>query len=432
MRQRITMTSQRNLIPPTKHLRVFYTVAQQASMSKAAEELRRAPSAVANSIHQLEASLQVTLFERTTRGVILTEAGKILARRVEYAFEEMQTVRAKLDEVHARNGTTPLRNPPIYSLAVNERRLAVWIAFAERKHMGEVAKQMQISQPAVSMALRDLEDSTGLTLFDRSTSVVRLTSVGELLLMHVKRALAQLGLALSEIAALNGVMEGQVTIGALPFGRAYILPMAIARIHQKYPLLRFTTVEGPFENLVNGLWCGDLDLVLGPLPPVEQYADLLREDIFNDRIAVIARAGHPLAQDHTRLQDLAAAHWVLPTAGTPTRESLQFAFQSMGVPEPHVTVESSDLSMIRGLLLNSDLITAASRHLFEPEIRSGSLVVLPMELPQTRRHIGILRRKQEHSSPGAQLLIEEIRATRMAGVDAADATCPHTLVINPS
>src|SRR5690606_28264871 len=152
------MTSQRNIIPPTKHLRVFYTVAQQASMSKAAEELRRAPSAVANSIHQLEASLQVALFERTTRGVLLTEAGKILARRVEYAFEEMQTVREKLDEVHALNGTTPLRNPPIYSLAVNERRLAVLIAFAERKHMGEVAKQMQISQPAVSMALRDLED----------------------------------------------------------------------------------------------------------------------------------------------------------------------------------------------------------------------------------------------------------------------------------
>lgn len=66
--------------------------------------------------------------------------------------------------------------------------------------------------------------------------------------------------------------------------------------------------------------------------------------------------------------------------------------------------------MIRGLLLNSDMVTAASRHLFQPEIDAGSLVVLPIDLPETSRPIGILRRTQDHSSPGAQLLIEEIRS----------------------
>ncbi|TFL14682.1 LysR family transcriptional regulator [Pusillimonas caeni] len=400
-----------NVLLPTKHLRVFHKVARLASMSKAAEELRRAPSAVAHSIRQLELSLGATLFERTARGMMLTEAGKILVKRVECAFEEMQTVRAKLDEMHRDTDGARLHDPPIFSLAVNERRLAVLIAFSKRKHMGEVAKQMQISQPAVSMALRDLEGSTGLMLFDRSTPVVRLTSAGELLLMHLKRALVQLRLAFAEIAALNGVMEGHVLVGALPFGRAHILPTAIARIHKKYPLLHFTTIEGPFETLANALWCGDLDLILGSMPPVEHYSDLVREEIFGDRMAVIVRADHPLVNSGVpSMSQLLASYWVLPIQGTPTREVLNTIFETLGISEPRVAVESSDLSVIRGLLFNSDMITVASQHLFEPEIRSGLLAALPVELPQIRRPIGILRRKQDHSSPGAQLLIEEIRS----------------------
>lgn len=398
------------IVPHTKHLRVFDAVCRLGSMAKAADELRRAQSAVQNSIQQLEDALGVKLFERTTRGMLPTSAGKVLSRRVEFAFAEMQTARTALKEIYEDSGLQP-RNAPVFSLAVNERRLAVLVAFSEHKHMGAVANRMNISQPAVSMALRDMELSTGLALFDRSTSIVRLTSVGELLVAHLKRALTQLRLAAAEIAAMNGVMEGRITIGALPFGRPYILPTAIASLHKRHPQLCFTTVEGPFETLTHGLWCGDIDLVLGALRPVGQYADLVREDLFSDRMVIIARANHPLSlNSHLGADDLLNADWILPKRHTPTREVLKTAFETLGMRQPHVAVESSDLSMIRGLLLNSDMITAASRHLFQPEINAGALVILPIDLPETDRPIGILRRTQDHSAPGAQLLIEEIRA----------------------
>lgn len=398
------------IIPHTKHLRVFDAVSRLGSMTKAADELRRAQSAIQNSIQQLEEALNVKLFERTTRGMLLTDAGKVLSRRVEFAFAEMQTARDALKEIYENSGLQP-RNAPVFSLAVNERRLAILVAFSEHKHMGAVAQQMNISQPAVSMALRDMEVSTGLPLFDRSTSIVRLTSVGELLLVHLKRALTQLRLAAAEIAAMNGVIEGRITIGALPFGRPYILPTAIASLHKKHPQLRFTTVEGPFETLTHGLWCGDIDLVLGALRSIGQYADLVREDLFSDQMVIIARADHPLTLNKApTAHDVLSADWILPRRGTPTREVLSAAFETLGTRHPRVAVESSDLSMIRGLLLNSDMITAASRHLFQPEINAGALVILPIDLPETDRPIGILRRTQDHSAPGAQLLIEEIRA----------------------
>lgn len=125
---------------------------------------------------------------------------------------------------------------------------------------------------------------------------------------------------------------------------------------------------------------------------------------------VLARRDHPLATAAAPdLADLMESAWVLPRQGTPTREALGACLAQHGLPEPQVAVESSDISLIRGLLLETDMLSAASRQLFPHELRAGILVELPVVLAGTERSMGILRRTQEHSSPGAQLLIEAIR-----------------------
>lgn len=398
--------------PQTKHLKAFHAVARLGSMNRAATELLRAHSAVAHSIQQLEQGLGHPLFERAARGMLLTEAGRILLRRVEFALNEMDAARAELDSLYSAQGLQP-RNAPIFTLAVNERRLAALVALAEQKHMGAVAQQLDISQPAVSMAVRDLEDGLGMALFERSGTLWQPTAAGDVLIDHVKRALSQLRLADAELAAIGGQIKGQVVIGALPFGRPYILPAAISRLHRKHPGLQFTTFEAPLKTLTYALWCGDIDFILGALSPIELYPDLVQENLFNDRMDIIARADHPLGRKSPlSLADTLSADWVLPRQGTPPREALRCAFATLGSPEPSATVESSDLSVIRGLLLESDMITAASSHLFHHEISAGLLQRLPVELAESHRSVGILRRTPEHSSPGAQLLIEEIRQMR--------------------
>src|SRR5690606_33051490 len=98
------------------------------------------------------------------------------------------------------------------------------------------------------------------------------------------------------------------------FGGAQILPVSIARLLCKYPSLNVATVEGSFETLAAGLWCGDIDLVVGALQPVGQYTTLVSEKLFDDWISIIARAGHPLArQPGVSLADVLEASWVLPS-----------------------------------------------------------------------------------------------------------------------
>jgi len=397
----------------TKHLRPFLAVVRGGSLARAAEELCRAQSAVSRSLRELELSLEARLFERGAGGWRLTEAGRTLRHRAELAFAELAKARDELCGRHP-GAAGRLRASPIFVLAVHERRLEILLAFAERRHISEAVPHLGVSQPAVSMALRELESGVGVPLFDRAHSGVGLTKAGELLTAHAKRALSQLRIAQSEIAAARGFIEGRVVIGALPFGRPYLLPVAIGRVLARHPRLSVRTVEAPLEKLVSALRVGDVDFLVGALPAARQADGLVREDLLHEPLVILARAGHPLARaKRLKLGDALRAAWVLPQKGTPTRDVLVSSLAARGHPEPAVAVESADLSIIRGLLLETDMISAASRHLFQHELRSGALVSLPVRLPGTERPIGIVRRTTEHASPGAQLLIEALRGARL-------------------
>lgn len=393
----------------TKYLRPFLTVAQLGSISRAADELRRAPSAVSRSIQELEASLGVELFERATRRWLLTEAGRILQRRVQLALAELDQARSALCSRYPA-AAFRLRNAPIFALAVHERRLELLFAFGTRRHISAAAAAVGVSQPAASMALHELEAGVGVPLFDRAHSGVSLTEAGEWVVAQVKRALTQLRLAADEISALQGVMQGHVVVGALPFSRPYVLPAAIGRVLQLHPRLHVRTVEASLDSLMTELELGDVDFLVGALPSTAPESGLVLEELAQQRMVVLARSDHPLARKRgVTLADTLSAPWVLPPERTPTRAALAHCVQDLGLPSPQVAAESSDISVIRGLLLEAGMLTAASPQLFQHELAAGVLVTLPFKLPGTERPIGILRRSHEHSSPGAQLLMAQIR-----------------------
>jgi LysR family transcriptional regulator of gallate degradation len=100
---------------------------------------------------------------------------------------------------------------------------------------------------------------------------------------------------------------------------------------------------------------------------------------------------------------------VLPHRGTPTRKLLERMFASRGIAPPRAAVETSDLSMVRGMLLTSDLVTAISPQQFDHELQTGVLAVLAIPLPETSRTIGITHRADAHPSTAATVLMSELR-----------------------
>lgn len=391
-----------------RHLRAFLAVADTGSVTKAADALYRAQSAVTRSVRQLELTLGAELFERKTNGMLCTAFGNLVlfrARRVLAEFEQ---------------GCGALARARVPMAMFNERRLLCLVRLAESGHMPTVAKALGISQPAVSGFVNDLEASLGADLFERSSKGMRPTAAGDMLVLRVKRALAELRHIDADLAALRGNTAGRVVIGALPLGRTAILPRAISDVLRRHPGLRFATVEGPFDQLAAQLRAGDIDFVLGALRPADYASDLSGEALLDDRMSLVVRTGHPLAgRAGLGMADLVGAQWVLSSQATPARALFDLSFQSQGLAVPRPAVETSDLAILRGMLMHGDAVTAISPQQLTYEIEAGLLTVLDVELPQTSRTIGITQRSDSHASPGALELMATIR--RLAATQAGAA-----------
>ena len=386
------------------HLHAFGIVAATGGIRRSADILFRASSAVARSVAALEESLGTQLFERKGSGMLMTAAGQAVQLRVLRIEAALREVRDDAARLAARDGAHLGSTDPLF----NERRLQAAVLLAEVHHMPSVARVMAISQSAVSQAITKLETVLGQALFRRSPYGTVPTDAGTRWIMRFNRVLAELDHILSDIAALEGELTGSITVGALPLARTSLLPTAITSLLAKYPRLRVRSLESTYEELAAGLLSGRVDFIIGALrSPTEQGFQAY--PLLQDQIAVIARAGHPLASSSTLDFDALERYpWVLSRAGTPLRIALEAFFQERGRQAPQPAVETGDLALLRGLLVSSDMLTVLSAHQLHYEIATGQLGVLPFPMFGLERPIGVITRAGAYLSPGADALLAEL------------------------
>ncbi|HZZ04921.1 LysR family transcriptional regulator [Paraburkholderia sp.] len=397
-----------NTLLSIAQLRAFRLVADTGTATRAAKLLFRAQSAVTRSVQELEAALGEPLFERKPSGMLPTPVGRTVLLRCDRIFSELQELSQWCALRQSRRRPSAEETLPAYLL--NTRRLQFFASLARHRHMPSVARAFGISQPAVSTAIRVLESGSGLQLFHRGPRGVLLTTEGETFLLHVRRALNELRHVQDDIAALHGNIQGIVTVGALPLGRTLILPRAIARISGTYPRVHVTTDESAYEALVAGLRAGDIDFILGALRANDTCSGLKNERLMSENMVLLARSDHPLARTRDlAIGDLRDVQWVLPRSNAPARALFEAQFKRIKLKPPTPTVETADLAVIRGLLLNSDMVAALSAQQLHYECESGQLVVLDVALHNTSRDIGLIVRAEGTPSPGARELIDAIR-----------------------
>lgn len=388
------------------HLRAFHSVATTGGIRRSAEVLHRASSAVARSVKALEECLDVALFERKGRGMLLTAAGAIVCARAARIEAELAEVRSEAMRMASRAGAGPVG---ALDTLFNETRLTAAALLAEMHHMPSVARATALSQPAVSNAIARLEETLLQPLFVRTARGVLPTEVGARWVVQFERVLAELRNIEADVAAHNGVLEGVVTVGALPLARTKLLPAAIGALLARHPKLRVRSLESPYEELCGGLLSGRIDFILGALRQVPGDG-LATSSLFIDHTALIVGANHPLAgRKRVGFDDIGKFPWVLSRAGTPLRESLRAFFARHGREAPQAAVETGDLALVRALLLQGVMLTALSPHQLHYEIGSGSLVVLPFAMTGMHSDIGITTRAGAHLSGAANALLDELR-----------------------
>lgn len=390
-----------------RQARVFLAVADSLSVTRAARTLNRSQTSVTKSLHDLEGQLGVKLFDRSSKGVSLTAFGDCLLVRAREAAEAFASAREHVPPVSMQQSTSIAR---FFRMDVSDRWLDAFLAVSEHQNIAAAAEYLGLTPAAVSSSLRKLEDTLHTTLFERTPTAVVPTAFGGMLARYVKLARSHLRSACDEIAGLQGVKRGRIVVGTLPLVRTIIMPRALTRLLNDHPYLDISTTEGRYEDLVAGLRCGDIDLMVGALRGASSDKDLIEERLLEKGLAPIVRKGHPLeGRKRITWKALLKYEWVLPRQGTPTRTIFEKACEENGVSVPPHVVESSSLTIVRGLLMESDRVTVLSRHQVRYEDEVGMLSVLPFEIADTERPLGITRRRIGTLSPAATLLAEELR-----------------------
>ncbi len=295
-------------------------------------------------------------------------------------------------------------------MTINIRRLRVFVTIAETRSVTGAARRLNMTPPAVTKSLRELETGLAVELFHRTSSGMLLTPVGETFLLHAERALTEIERGKQEVALLIGGEGGRVAIGATAEAAILVLPQALGRLLEKRKQLEVSMAGGSFEILAREVRGGSLDFALGVVPKEGISSDLAQQPLFTDRLQIVVRPDHPLASGpDLSLADLAGYRWIQSTNDGPLALLLKESFEREGVAFPTNTIVVEPLSSMRGLLQHTDLVAAVTSMRLREELELGQLVALSLSLPGTEHIVSIIRRDDAYLSSWAKELIVMLR-----------------------
>lgn len=289
------------------------------------------------------------------------------------------------------------------------KQLRLLVEVERRGSILHAAREMNLSQPAATKMIQDLETDFEVQLFTRTNRGVVPTMFGDSLIRNGKLVFAQIAHAAQELDDLVEGTAGRIVVGTLLAASARVLPMAIETILRERPDLVVKVVEGTNEVLMPALRAGELDLVVGRLPTHRYRGDLDQMTLYEERIVAIVRAGHPLAaQPAVSAEDLAGYGWILPPAETTLRRQLDQHFDRWSDTAPKRVVESVSYLTNRALVLASDLISVVPSHVARADLDSGGFAQLAWTVPVGTGPVGVSFRRRGSLSPAAQAFIRTL------------------------
>ncbi|EIY6649579.1 LysR family transcriptional regulator [Salmonella enterica] len=297
----------------------------------------------------------------------------------------------------------------LFSQRIRLRHLHTFVAVAQQGTLGRAAETLNLSQPALSKTLNELEQLTGTRLFERGRLGAQLTVPGEQFLTHAVKVLDALNTAGQALNRKEDASADVVRIGALPTAALGILPAVIGRFHQqrKSTSLQVATMNNTM--LLAGLKSGEIDLGIGRMSDPELMSGLNYELLFLESLKLVVRPGHPLLQETITLSRVMEWPVVVSPKGTVPRQNAEALLQSQGCKMPAGCIETLSASLSRQLTVDYDYVWFVPSGAVKENLRQATLVSLPVPTQSAGEPIGILTRVDIPLSTGAQMLIAAIR-----------------------
>jgi DNA-binding transcriptional LysR family regulator len=373
--------------PTLRRLAIFDAVFRAGSAGAAAQEIGLSQPAVTHALDKLEREVGARLFDRGPGGSHPTKSGRLLQRRVERMLR-----RTELGVQEASAGAMPRTDARLVSRNLTTPQVRAHLAIAAKGSFRAAALYLDIAEPTLHRAARDLEATVGALLYRRTAQGFSATQAGLLLANRLRLAIYEIDQALDELEAERDATGGRVSVGCLPLMPKPALARTVALLLREYPAVRVSLEEAPHETLMAGLRAGELDMLVGALRVPRLGGDVVERPLFNDPHVVAARVGHPLAGEaEVREAELANFPWVAPAQDTPRRVFVENLFARLPV-RPRIVAETSSLAVMTAILAESDCLTLVSRAQALHEFKGAGLAMLPIRFRARERMVGVTMR----------------------------------------
>ena len=209
-------------------------------------------------------------------------------------------------------------------------RLVVFRAVVEHLSFRKAAEDLYLTQPAVSLQIKALEEDLGVQLFDRSGARARLTAAGEVLLDYSRRASDLLVQAEHEIAALSGEHAGGLKLGASTTIAQYVMPRLLSEFCRRNPRVRPTLISGNTEQIVHAL--EQQRIILGFIEGPPRRRDVVTEPFLEDELVLIVPSAHEWAKRGVAsASEIASIPLLMRESGSGTRRIVEMAIERLGI-----------------------------------------------------------------------------------------------------
>ena len=269
----------------------------------------------------------------------------------------------------------------------------------------KAADALDITQPAVSIQVQELEKSLGIPLFHRRSRGLQLTEVGETVYEYAHRIFSLSGELQEAIQDLQGLKTGHLTLGASTTPGEYILPVAIGHFRRQYPGVEVELKVSNTRTIVRQILQRELDLGMIGAELPDAGEELEMSTYVVDEIVLVAGTGHPLArQRRVSVRDVMDEGLVVREEGSATRQTAEERFAEMGI-QPRVAMELGSNQAVKLAAQAGAGVGVISRFGIGPEVKADLLKVLKVDGWSCTRPLTLVYLKEKRLSPAQRAFL---------------------------
>lgn len=288
-----------------------------------------------------------------------------------------------------------------------DQMLLVFVNVAEKKNFTHAAKELCMTQPAVSQYIQTLERAVGTKLLERSNKFVRLNKAGEIVYHHAKEILGLYTRMHCLIDDLQHTARGVLSVGASYTFGEYLLPHIVASLQKRYPLIKPAISIGNTRDIVELVLSHKIDV--GIIEGEFKHDRLVIEPFAKDQMYVVCSPGHRLAkQNKVSISELSEETWIIREAGSGTREATERMFGAYKL-QPNNLMEFGSTQIIKESVEAGLGISLLSYWAIRKELSLNSLTLLQVDGTPMSRNFSLVTPATLFHTKATEVFLEELQ-----------------------